>query len=355
MTPSSPEGPEREARTPEDQTVSWDSWMKAWEAIDSTRTQAANYRQRAEQAEAEVDRLTAEVERLRAIADAAEYVQGPEACLDQECEDFCDDDGNPLDPMPERCSHMTVRYATADDAEAALWHPEMIRLLEKERDTLQERLALSEARRRQAAALDELSSQGGDYLAHKVEVRETGGGYRADCRTCGDWYLSGAFFSSESEASAQAWADRHKVEQGAAVAARSEATPGCPNESDKETPDLQGLEQVGDHLELGRPPGSRAAEPQPVEAAVDNDLRAVLLDHYGFIPLAVRYEAAEKARRVVDLWRNRECPSPLSDSGKHFQDYYDARRFPCDWCGMRAPEVSTSSLPTQKEAPDDRS
>lgn len=53
----------------------------------------------------------------------------------------------------------------------------------------------------------------------------------------------------------------------------------------------------------------QAAEAAPPEVkdpkwqVVDNAISATLLDQYGFLPLTVRYDAAEAARRVVDAWR----------------------------------------------------
>lgn len=86
------------------------------------------------------------MEQLREIAAAARYVHGPADCFEQECDEFYDEAGEPLDPMPEHCSHMTVGYATADDADAALWLPQMVRSLEQERDTLLARLELAKSR-----------------------------------------------------------------------------------------------------------------------------------------------------------------------------------------------------------------
>jgi hypothetical protein len=41
----------------------------------------------------------------------------------------------------------------------------------------------------------------------------------------------------------------------------------------------------------------------PKWQVVDNALSATLTEQYGFLPLSVRYDAAEAARRVVDAWR----------------------------------------------------
>lgn len=87
-----------------------------------------------------------ELQGLRAIAEAARYIHGPSDCFDLECDDFYDKEGDPLDPRPEHCSHMTVRYATADDADAALWLPQMVRLLEQEVESLRGRLELTKSR-----------------------------------------------------------------------------------------------------------------------------------------------------------------------------------------------------------------
>ena len=86
------------------------------------------------------------VEQLREIAAAARYVHGPIDCFERECDEFYDEGGYAVDPEPEYCSHMSVRYATADDADAALWLPEMVRLLEGERDSLRAQLELAKSR-----------------------------------------------------------------------------------------------------------------------------------------------------------------------------------------------------------------
>lgn len=85
-------------------------------------------------------------EQLREIAEAARYVHGPADCFERECDDFYDEGGFVLDPEPEYCSHMSVRYATADDADAALWLPLMVKSLEEERDSLRTQLELVKRR-----------------------------------------------------------------------------------------------------------------------------------------------------------------------------------------------------------------
>lgn len=89
---------------------------------------------------------TLTVEQLQAIATAARYIHGPADCFERECDDFYDEGGFALDPEPEYCSHMSVRYATADDADAALWLPLMVKSLEEERDSLRSQLELLKRR-----------------------------------------------------------------------------------------------------------------------------------------------------------------------------------------------------------------
>lgn len=48
----------------------------------------------------------------------------------------------------------------------------------------------------------------------------------------------------------------------------------------------------------------------PDTAAVDNAVTTVLTEHYGFLPLHVRYAAAEAARNVIEEW---------ADKGYEFQ------------------------------------
>lgn len=86
------------------------------------------------------------VEQLREIVTAARYIHGPADCFERECDEFYDESGFDLDPEPEYCSHMSVRYATGDDADAALWLPLMVRSLEEERDSLRAQLELMKRR-----------------------------------------------------------------------------------------------------------------------------------------------------------------------------------------------------------------
>lgn len=47
-------------------------------------------------------------------------------------------------------------------------------------------------------------------------------------------------------------------------------------------------------------------EKNPPWQAVDNAVSGALIEQYGFLPLGVRYSAAEAARRVVEDWRSGE-------------------------------------------------
>lgn len=119
-------------------------------------------------------------------------------------------------------------------------------------------------------------------IAHKVGIRETGGGYRVDCKTCGDWVLFGDMNSDRAED----WKDQHeadtlrpqlransKLEQNLELTSQQAA-----DELSRETQEIYGAdpERVPTLEELrsrhrrytrveGRPSGSKAAAPQAVE------------------------------------------------------------------------------------------
>lgn len=64
----------------------------------------------------EVERLSAEARQLR---DAITYLQGPEECLERECDEYFDEDGDER-PGVEYCSHLKARLLSVDEHLAVL-------------------------------------------------------------------------------------------------------------------------------------------------------------------------------------------------------------------------------------------
>ena len=65
----------------------------------------------------DVPALLAELEQWR---EAATFWEGPQECLERECEDYFDDDGDQLPGEIEKCSHVEVKTLTPEQVSQAL-------------------------------------------------------------------------------------------------------------------------------------------------------------------------------------------------------------------------------------------
>ena len=93
------------------------------------------------------------------------------------------------------------------------------------------------------------------------------------------------------------------------------------------------------------------AAPEPeadVKAAIQVARDAVkeeaLCGAGGFVIAATAVQALAAAGMLRPAPVPPEWLSPLSDYGRHHPDYYDVRRFRCDWCGQQAPDLSLAGV-----------
>lgn len=84
----------------------------------------------------------------------------------------------------------------------------------------------------------------------------------------------------------------------------------------------------------------------PDPNSVDNAIAELLVGYYDWMPLSVRYGAANAAREVVEQWQARQlCSCPCVDPGTH---EYPAEYEPSETCPVHG--AAESPFPAEKDS-----